>query len=342
MVVVSRSLESLDSMADSLPRTYWKTISEPLKDTGEAQYVHLYLSKVDVLYADLTPYIVDQQGMIRDDVLICPVWLNTVYSFRNNGADIIVEPPGNSRARWSFSIWLYSSKSWVRETKELLRVHLANLMGSTKDRKFFGSTRAPSPEAVEQMRRLWEAYYSAYSLRGYRQFPEFTETFGLRLHNLPMSKEFAETDAEFQEAERRQFAILSALIKSGPATSGRLLVISSSYSGGQFRRLRESMLREFLPQASFWQSVPIDLQNPKYQLWQHVFVSEIDVSDTGLKALLRLIVDEKPVDMVIMSPAVDWWMQPYHGGNDICSVDENTIDTLLHDFEDWLPAPRDN
>lgn len=338
LVVITRSLEGPKGIAESPVRTYWKSVHENSGPGENPQEVHLYLTLIDPRYFDLVPYILADGTCFAEAVLICPLSLQYVYSPGRLGADIAAESEIVKFAKMGPFQWIGNKKDQAGIKVKSMKVDWKNYVGKKKDPNFLGSNRTPKLEELEELHWRWEQGWFDRTLTGEQFRGSGAGTHWLRLHNLPESKRYPDSEAEYQEVGHRQLTLVRELCTRFGSSPDELLVLTPSVSETDVPSRREFAFREILPEARCWQSLPYDLTGRNSPTWAHVFVSEVSLDDARMRQLLRAAADGLAWDVVIFPPTLEWTFHPYDGGNDIVCFDEDFVDELQVKYKDWLPT----
>lgn len=148
----------------------------------------------------------------------------------------------------------------------------------------------------------------------------------VRFHTLPGSKRYPETEAEYEIVLARHNAVLSHL-----ATEATVLVVTASYA--EAARSPETVAVH--PDAVHWTSERID-DEPGFESWIHLHVSQEPWSAGRLDALLRHVADNVIADVMIADPGLRWLYHPYDGGMDVVLPTTTARDALRHHHREWL------
>ncbi|MBE8475974.1 DUF3885 domain-containing protein [Streptomyces justiciae] len=176
---------------------------------------------------------------------------------------------------------------------------------------------------------LWERQWPAppgASLR--HAYPERW----VRFHNLPQSKEYPESEAEYAIVLKRQRALLDEL---GP-DDALLWVITTQWSGRPEPRPRLTELQRVDPRARHWKSWISDDDDPDDLVHEHVYASFRARSGSSLDPLLRLVADEASIAVTLAPPDLRWLFGPYPGGVDVFASSTAERDSLKAAHPDWL------
>ncbi|KXO99597.1 hypothetical protein [Tsukamurella pseudospumae] len=156
----------------------------------------------------------------------------------------------------------------------------------------------------------------------------------VRLHSLPESKQYPDTEAEYAVMLTRYLAELDEL----RAGADDLWVVTSSYSSAARPVRRSAALVELLPRPRLWRSFTEDDEDEEYRIWTHHYLSVVRRDGPELPRLLRLVADEVVSGVMITVPAATWVHHPYDGGADLILPTTAERDRIAGMFTDWLPA----
>lgn len=152
----------------------------------------------------------------------------------------------------------------------------------------------------------------------------------VRFHSLPLSKQDAESDAEYAEVERRHRIILNELLRS--TDTEPLYVIAeewgwNDYAGGWTKRL--------LPDAWPWKIARPETEDLPTYFWVREFLNF-----ESMRGLLRAVADDRAW-IVITDRGGEWLYIPYYGGGDAIARTSADRDRLAHTYSVWLPSRED-
>jgi len=147
----------------------------------------------------------------------------------------------------------------------------------------------------------------------------------IRLHSLPESKQYPDTDGEGAMILSRHRAVLADLLAA--QGSQNILVIGQDYdwndSGAfSFRRL--------MPTSWPWRAVQPEVDGSTFYIW--VAEKQLDELDDLLAA-----VAEGDARAIITNATLDWMYVPYEGGMDITLSSPKERDAIASRYADWLP-----
>ena len=150
-----------------------------------------------------------------------------------------------------------------------------------------------------------------------------------RIHSLPESKRYPETETEFDMLLERQDAVAHAVL-DGPAR-----LITATYEAevvGTTRVLGGRGPHRFECFASFWQPDDGMLAEGEFSFWSTDTLWDLAAD---AKLLRRMAMDETRA--VWMNRSTGEVFAPYDGGLDIIAADEDRRNSLRATFSAWLP-----
>ncbi|MEP9391354.1 hypothetical protein ABLE94_03720 [Gordonia sp. VNK1] len=158
----------------------------------------------------------------------------------------------------------------------------------------------------------------------------------VRFHTLPGAKRSPENDAEHRTVFSRHRAVLSELSSVAGTSPRDLRVLTSAGSSTSQPTARSPRLVAACGRAAYWRSLLVD-DDMDSQWWQHVYIGTSTLGSPQLRALLRLVADDRAGDVIIASPGADWLYHPYDGGGDVITPTQAIRDGLRDRFFRWLP-----
>ncbi|WP_438947239.1 DUF3885 domain-containing protein [Tsukamurella conjunctivitidis] len=156
----------------------------------------------------------------------------------------------------------------------------------------------------------------------------------VRLHSLPESKQYPDSDEEYAELLRRDFAMLDEL-------RGReevLTVVTRAYSNSSRPVRRSTAIANLLPRPRYWRSVSEGYPNDEEQIWAHLYLHCVRRDAPVLHELFRLVAEWGVPEVVLTGSTWAWQHCPYDGGSDLMLETEAECDRVTELFAAWLPA----
>ncbi|XVU25093.1 DUF3885 domain-containing protein [Actinoplanes sp. CA-054009] len=159
----------------------------------------------------------------------------------------------------------------------------------------------------------------------------------IRFHTLPGSKRYPGSEAEVETVLARHNTVLAELV-TGPA----VLVITAGYSDApqpeEPGRSPETLALQ--PDAVYWTSARVD-DEPGFESWVHLYVSQMPWSVGCLDSLLRQIADDVIANVLVADTDLRWLYHPYDGGMDLILSSAAERDALRDRHRDWLSMRPD-
>jgi hypothetical protein len=180
--------------------------------------------------------------------------------------------------------------------------------------------------------KLWDDRWPGcsklpYELRG-------VEDRWVRFHALPGSKRYPDTETEYEIILARHNTVLTELV-----TGSALLVVTAGYSD---RPEPEEPCRSpetvaVHPDGTYWTTVCMN-DDPGFESWMHLYVSQTAWSVGCLDPLLRHVADDVIANVLVADLRLRWLYHPYDGGMDVLLPSTAERDALRDRHRDWLSA----
>jgi hypothetical protein len=154
----------------------------------------------------------------------------------------------------------------------------------------------------------------------------------VRFHALPDSKRYPETEGEYGMVLARHNTVLAELV-NGP----ELLVVTAGYSDAPEPRepCRSQETVAVHPAATYWTSV-CEGDEPGFESWVHLYVSQVAWSGGCLDLLLRRVADHVIGNALLADVGLRWLYHPYDGGMDVILSSSGERDALRDRHRNWL------
>ena len=158
-----------------------------------------------------------------------------------------------------------------------------------------------------------------------------------RIHSLPNSKRYAETESEYKIILDRQNQLIKDLIGEGSEIFITFGLYTNDITNNNYKKLTD--FNKFLKITTF------DLHEERPEYYEKgVFLDIYVMIDTWKKdqknELLKAIADDKIMAMIIC-PSKKCLIAPYDGGVDIIVDSENYRNQLKLKYKNWL-SKRDD
>ena len=188
----------------------------------------------------------------------------------------------------------------------------------------------------DEFTQLWLQRYSDCPPVGHLMREAFEEQW-FRVHTLPNSKRYAESQKEEDEILRRHNSVLDALI----GKDGKFVLVFTHYSGNIDPSISPdhcSLLgfpgKHFLglPQSEFDPDIEEEFS------W-HFYMSTHQWSSGSMDDLLRMIATERIANILLVAIDQNCAYHPYDGGGEVFVDNVSRREGLLRRFKVWL-SPR--
>ena len=158
----------------------------------------------------------------------------------------------------------------------------------------------------------------------------------VRFHSFSDCQRYPNDDAELQSALDRHNTILSSL--SNP--DSQLYILTTSYSPDVSDATPDKLVLETGLNAELWCSEPMhEIQSDSEPNYWHIFRSSIKWNLHAADGLLKLVVNDRIGNVMILDPTKSWLDHPYDGGADVIHESTSKRDMLGRSHESWL-SPR--
>jgi hypothetical protein len=155
----------------------------------------------------------------------------------------------------------------------------------------------------------------------------------LRIHTLPYSKRYPETEAEYSEILHRHNKVLDLEVGRG----NRFYLV---VPGG------DEMIDPVSPadidveglSLEFWRTTKKEVDEAE-TFYEHYFFRESDWSSKSLDAVLRKVVDDELYGVILFCPSKKFLYHPYDGGADLIFETFVKRDAALIRYAGWF-SPR--
>ncbi len=192
--------------------------------------------------------------------------------------------------------------------------------------------RRPTAGEVAEFDAAWRHNFGA-TLRAMELRNGSRHSRWVRLHSLPESKRYAETEAEYEELLRRYFAVLDELRGEDEVLTVVTFAFSISTSPRPVRRT--SLLADLLPQPRYWRSVSEGYDQDEEQAWAHAYLHRVHRDAPVLRELFKVVADDRTGDVVVTDSYATWVHCPYDGGSDLILRSPAERDRVSEMFTEW-------
>jgi hypothetical protein len=183
---------------------------------------------------------------------------------------------------------------------------------------------------IEDFKDYWARNYPECPPLGWR-FKQVYQDRWLRIHSLPASKRYAESEVEYQEVFRRQNTVLAELFEEGE----EFFLITSAFSLTPERVSSSAEIVKLFPDSRELESVHLGDEDGG-ERYCHLSICKLKWFKDSLNSLLGLVADWREVNVIFVGFKQQRLFYPYDGGADIIVATAEARDELRERFADWL------
>lgn len=193
--------------------------------------------------------------------------------------------------------------------------------------------RRPTQKELRDFDAAWRRRFGGERLRAMELGASTRDDRWVRMHSLPESKRYADSDEEYGELLRRYFVELDEL--RGEEAVLTVVTFSFAFSTSSRPVRRASLLAELLPRPRYWRSVSEGYPENEEQIWAHAYVHKLHRNAPALRELYRLVADDRTGDVIVTGSEVTWVQCPYDGGADLVLESPAQRDRVSELFAEW-------
>lgn len=157
-----------------------------------------------------------------------------------------------------------------------------------------------------------------------------------RIHTLPNSKRYPDSEFEYNEILGRHNKVLDDLFLS----EERFILVSCGFSRNA-EPVRSPKIKEIGFQQIFWKTIRLDDEETREETYCHFFIDYVDWKVGLLDSLFRLIANDEISEIMLVSVEGNFVYHPYDGGADLILKDSFTRDSYKQKYVHWLSARPD-
>jgi len=190
---------------------------------------------------------------------------------------------------------------------------------------------------AEQFKKYWNEHFSDSEPIDYELKRTLNDRW-FRIHYLPDSKRYADSESEYETISLRQNTIIDSLFQSDK----EFLIVLGFFKYD----LNEQLSDEYFNLSEFQHVDTLDLHEIRPEeyadrdTYYDIFIRKEDWVLNGFDTLLRRIADGEDRAMFV-NTYNNIVIIPYDGGMDIILADKETRDKLKVKYSDWL-SPRED
>jgi hypothetical protein len=185
----------------------------------------------------------------------------------------------------------------------------------------------------QEFERFWKQQYPKSLPVGYMLREAYKERW-LRVHSLPESKRYAETEAEYQEVLIRHNILLSDLL----GDSSKYVLLTTGYSETPTPCHSYPQLDALVKDSKHLFSIPMhELRGEAEPYYWHFFMSERRWNKNSVDDLLLLVADNEVANILFVGVNQGCIYHPYDGGADIIVKTRTLKNVKRKKYSTWLP-----
>lgn len=189
----------------------------------------------------------------------------------------------------------------------------------------------------EEFRQYWRDHYDGCPPIGYYLREAYPERW-FRIHHLPNSKRYAESDNEYEEIFRRHNSLLTDVI----GKQGTYILVTTGYSETPNPVRSYPQLALLAGDSTQLFSIPKhELEGDTTPYYWHFFMSNRIWSANSVDDLLRLIADGVVANILFVGVERDSIYHPYDGGADVLVSSESIRERTRQQYAAWLSNRAD-
>ena len=188
----------------------------------------------------------------------------------------------------------------------------------------------------EEFNKYWDLNYPKSNPIGYELKGVYSDRW-LRIHSLPESKRYAETEDEYQIILNRQNKLISELIEE----NSKIIIVTGQYK----KELTIETSNEFSDFGKFEICRTIELHKMYPEQYDIDFFYDVyfrpDIWKWNSKNKILKSIANDEFRAMFISPKGNCVLVPYYGGMDIIVSSENKRDELRVKYCDWISERKD-
>ena len=188
----------------------------------------------------------------------------------------------------------------------------------------------------EEFNKYWKKHYPESHLIGF-ELKNIYPNRWLRIHSLPESKRYAESEIEYQTILERQNTVISDLFGENSKIILSFGLYNTESNNNKSIELTEFGKYEKLKTIALHKVKPEEYQD---ECFYHVYIRNENWKRNSKDKLLRTIADDE-FRALLISPKTNCIVSPYDGGIDIIVESQQKRNELKEKYKDWLSERKD-
>jgi len=188
----------------------------------------------------------------------------------------------------------------------------------------------------EEFNKYWEAEYpEAYPIS--HELKHVYEDRWFRIHSLPKSKRYAETDVEYKTILDRQNQLINDLIGEENTIIISFVLYTNDITNNNYKELTDFGKFKKVQTIDLHKIRPEEYDEEEY--FDVYIKNDFWKSGTKNEILRAIAVDE--IRVMFICPSTECIIAPYDGGVDIIVNSTEKRDELKNKYKDWLSERKD-
>jgi hypothetical protein len=183
----------------------------------------------------------------------------------------------------------------------------------------------------EEFKIFWRKNYKECQPLGY-ELREHYKNQWLRIHALPNSKRYPDTENEYNEVLYRHNCILENLLGSNKP----YLLLVTDYIESNSSPIRKEFIK--LSNIEFTYALTIDKTNTYFSddMEVDIYTAALTWNKGSINMILKFIADDKLSNVLIIGLTNKFIYHPYDGGADIIIVSDSLRSRIYTEYLDWV------
>jgi hypothetical protein len=190
---------------------------------------------------------------------------------------------------------------------------------------------------VAEFNDYWNQHFPACPLMGHVLRKTHADRW-FRIHTLPDSKRYPQTNAEYTEVMRRHNNILADLLPDHRS----IILLATSYSMGDLNPSLPEVLHQLYPFELLQSILTSEIDEPpEFNCYSHIWLYEHQWQVHSLDPILKEVADDVINNVLLVDPKQHLIYHPYDGGADLILSNLDLRDHLKSQYHEWLSSRSD-
>ena len=190
---------------------------------------------------------------------------------------------------------------------------------------------------TSEFNNYWTENYASTLPLGYELVAENPENW-FRIHSLPKSKRYADTEEEFQIILDRQNELITAVFEEGTEIILLFCTFTNDLSNENYAEIRDYHDFKLTETLNLYKNFPEE-EYPK-DFSMRIFIKSEKWKKESRDKMLRLIADDE-IKILFICPSKKRIIAPYDGGVDIVMENKIKRNEFKAKYKSWLSYRKD-